>query len=231
MDKIVLFGDSITELSSNQEYGFNLAPALQHEYFRKLQVITHGYGGYNTEHARYILDPILDAETAGGSTVRLITIFFGTNDSAENNQQHVPLERYAENLQFLTTQALCRNIAVILIGPALVDEDRIADRSTRSNRAYSEAAREVAKKFSAPFLDLGKAFAALATSERDGEYLRDLLTDGVHFTGKAYKIMYEMLLRTIREEYPALRTENLPTILPHILDIDHTDLPASLWRG
>lgn len=101
LDKIVLFGDLITELSSNQEHGFSLAPALQHEYLRRLQVITHGYGGYNTEHGRHLFDPILDVEIAGGHEIRLLTIFFGANNAADVRctQQHVPVERYAENFE------------------------------------------------------------------------------------------------------------------------------------
>jgi hypothetical protein len=57
-----------------------------------------------------------------------------------------------------------------------------------------------------------------------------LAPDGVHFAGQGYRIWYELLLRTIRESYPALRAENLPTVLPHIFDVDSEDLPESLWR-
>ena len=243
VDKILLFGDSITELSYNQEYGFNLAPALQHEYFRKLQVVVRGYGGYNTEHARHILNPTLDAETAGGSKIRLVTIFFGTNDSAQNSQQHVPLERYRENISFLATETLKRKIPVILVSPALLDETKAdGDRSTMTSLAYSNAARKVAEDLELPFIDLWHGFlASTGWKEGDGAFpgqlggkdskaLADLLTDAVHFSGKGYRVWYELLLETIRTKYPELRTENLPTILPHISVVDNSDLPATLWK-
>jgi hypothetical protein len=55
MAKILLFGDSITEMSSvlAPPERFNIVPALQAEYQRKLQVVARGYGGYTSEHARY----------------------------------------------------------------------------------------------------------------------------------------------------------------------------------
>jgi isoamyl acetate esterase len=243
VDKVLLFGDSITEQSYNQEYGFNLAPALQHEYFRKLQVVARGYGGYNSEHGRYILNPTLDAETAGGCRIRLLVVFFGTNDSAHNPQTHIPLERYAENLRCLGTEASRRNIPVILVGPALVDEHKSdGERSIMDSRAYSNVARRVAHDLQFPFIDLWHGFLE-STGWKDGEptipgqlddksgrSLDDLLTDGVHFSGKGYRIWYELLLETIRSKYPELRTENLPTTLPHIFDVDSSDLPATLWQ-
>jgi isoamyl acetate esterase len=242
VDKILLFGDSITEQSYSQEYGFNLAPALQHEYFRKLQVVARGYGGYNTEHARYILHPTLDAEAAGGSRIRLLVIFFGTNDSAQNAHQHVPLERYAENVRFLATEALKRNVPVILVGPALVDEHKTdGDRTIKDNLAYSNAVHKVAEDLGLPFIDLWHAFLeSKGLKEGDAipgklgdqtdQNLDDLLTDGVHFSGHAYRIWYGILRETIRKKHPELRSENFPTILPHISGVDNLDLPATLWK-
>lgn len=123
VDKLVLFGDSLTELSSDPSLGFALAPALQHDYFRKLQVITRGYGGYNSEHARHLIEPILDFESAGGiCRIRLMTIFFGTNDTSKQSYQRVSVERFKENLQFLIKIAAGREIPVILIGQAPIDE-------------------------------------------------------------------------------------------------------------
>lgn len=242
VDKILLFGDSITEQSYNQEYGFNLAPALQHEYFRKLQVVARGYGGYNTEHARYILNPTLDAEAAGGSKIRLLVVFFGTNDSAQNSHQHIPLGRYAENVHLLATEAMRRKVPIILVGPALVDEHKTdGDRATMTNLAYSNAVGKIARELKVPFIDLWHAFLQSKglkegdpipgkLGEKTDQNLDDLLTDGVHFSGKGYRIWYDLLRETIRTEYPELRTENLATILPHISDVDNSDLPASLWR-
>ncbi|EED14331.1 hypothetical protein TSTA_105420 [Talaromyces stipitatus ATCC 10500] len=244
--KIILFGDSITELSCDQSLGFALAPALQHEYFRKLQIVVHGYGGYNTEHARHILEPILDYETSSVpdkkdellTDVKLLTIFFGTNDATQNDSQFVPLERYKANLRHMVDVAQNRNIPTILVGPGLVDEYSAkgcegSGRSTTRAREYSEACRQVSIEKNVPFTDMWHAMLAMKgwktgdpiigqRGSASDLHLRDILTDGVHFSGSAY--------HTIRKHFPNLKSENLSTMLPHISEIDPKDLPASLWQ-
>ena len=213
-DKIVLFGDSLTELSSDLSLGFALAPALQHEYFRKLQVITRGYGGYNSEHARHLIEPILDFEAAGGlCRIRLLTIFFGTNDTSTNDYQHIPVERYRENLQFLVQTAAERQIPTIVTGPGPIDEYSAAVEengfSTVRSQTYAAAARAVAAEAGVPFIDLwtalqeakgwqpGDPVLGQKPNQAAGNHLRDLLTDGVHFTGKAYRIWFDLLNKFI----------------------------------
>lgn len=239
VDKILLFGDSITEMSYNQEFGFNLAPALQHEYFRKLQVVARGYGGYTTEHGRFIVRPTLDAEEAGGSIIRLMTIFFGTNDASVDA---VTVERFTVNLRFIAEMGIGRQIPVIIVGPALINEYAdVPDKFTMRNLEYSNAASKVASELGVPFIDLWHAFLESTgwvdgdpipgkRGDKSGRTLDDLLSDGVHFTGKGYKLWFDLLLQTIRERYPELRTEKLSTTLPHIFDVDNSDLPASLWQ-
>jgi lysophospholipase L1-like esterase len=239
VDKILLFGDSITEMSYNQEFGFSLAPALQHEYFRKIQVVARGYGGYTTEHGRYIVAPTLDAEEAGGSKIRLMAIFFGTNDASVDG---VTLERFIVNLTFIAKMGIERQIPLIIVGPAVINEYAdVPGKVTMRNLEYSNAASKVASELGVPFIDLWHAFLESKgwvegdpvpgkRGERSGQALDDLLSDGVHFTGKGYKIWYNLLLETIRDKYPELRTEKLPTILPHIFDVDNLDLPATLWQ-
>lgn len=239
IDKILLFGDSITEMSYNQEFGFNLAPALQHEYFRKLQVVARGYGGYTSEHGRYIIGPTLDAEEAGGSEIRLMTVFFGTNDASVDA---VPLERFIVNLTFIAKMGIERQIPLIIVGPGLINEYAdVPDKSTLRNLEYSNAASKVASNLGVPFIDLWHAFLESKgwaagdpipgkRGDKSTQALDDLLSDGVHFTGNGYRIWYDLLLQTIRDRYPELRTEKLPTTLPHIFDVDNSDLPASLWQ-
>jgi lysophospholipase L1-like esterase len=156
VDKILLFGDSITEMSYNQEFGFSLAPALQHEYFRKLQVVARGYGGYTTEHGRYIVGPTLDAEEAGGSIIRLMTIFFGTNDASVDG---VTLERFIVNLTFIAKMGVERQIPLIIVGPAVINEYAdVPGKVTMRNLEYSNAASKVARELGVPFIDLWHAF-------------------------------------------------------------------------
>jgi hypothetical protein len=58
-----------------------------------------------------------------------------------------------------------------------------------------------------------------------------LATDGVHFTAEGYRIWYNLMLQTVRQQCPSLRSENLKTVFPHIFDVDAEKLPASLWQN
>lgn len=239
VDKILLLGDSITEMSSNQEFGFNIVPGLQHEYFRKLQVVARGYGGYTTEHWRYIIGPTLKAEKAGGSAIRLITIFLGTNDASIDS---VTIDRFIENLKFIASVVIGQKIPLIIIGPTLINGfTGVTDKSTTRSLEYSNAVSNTARELGVPFVDLWHAFLKATgwvegkplpgeEGDKNEQALHDLLSDGVHFGGKGYRIWFDVLLRTIRDEFPELRTENLPTTLPHICQIDNSNLPASLWQ-
>ncbi|KAH8694853.1 SGNH hydrolase-type esterase domain-containing protein [Talaromyces proteolyticus] len=246
--KIILFGDSLTELSSDQSLGFAFAPALQHEYFRKLKVVVHGYGGYTTEHARHILGPILDYEAPSGDAteIKLLSICFGTNDATKNDYQFVPLPRYKENLEDMILLARQRNIPTILISPGPIDEysangTEECGRSTLRARQYAEACQDIAKDNGIPFINLWEGLLLAEgwdygdpiignRGEMADRHLRYMLTDGVHFSGKAYRVLFDLFLNTVREKFPDLRTENLATTLPHIYDIDRADIANSLWQ-
>lgn len=245
-DKILLYGDSITEMSSDiLNHSFGITPALQHHYFRKLAVVARGYGGYTSEHLRYTLPPTLEAETAAGETVRLLVLEIGTNDISTNNATLTPLPRFAENMRWIVDTARASGVErVVVVGPAPCDETLrpdMTDRSMKRTREYAAAAKEVAKECEVPFLDLYQAFLEKAGwkegqpvpgekgSGAEGN-LAALLSDGVHFTGEGYRVWYETLLAMVRDEFPELRTEVLATVLPHIYDVDNGNLPETLWQ-
>ena len=244
-DKILLFGDSITELSSDiLSLTFAITPALQQHYFRKLSIVARGYGGYTTDHLRHVLVPTLRAETAAKEKIKLLVLEIGTNDAADSDMVFVPLARYTENLRWMVDTARAEGVErVIIVGPGPVDDAMLAppiDKSTTRNLEYSEAARAVAKKAGIPFICLWHAFLASKGWQEgqpvpgahgvSGEGLKGLLTDGVHYTGDGYRIWYNQLLEAIRTNFPDLRTEELPTILPHIFDVDRGNLPDTLWQ-
>lgn len=86
-DRIVLFGDSITESSVPAE-SFGFGAALVRAYVRRLDVQVRGFSGYNTDLAVPILEAILAEKST--SKIKLLTIFFGANDAAlESSPQHV----------------------------------------------------------------------------------------------------------------------------------------------
>lgn len=93
--KFVLIGDSNTQFGFSREgyWVSELANLLQ----RKCDVINRGFSGYNTTHLRSILPTIMsefDVDDVCG-----VTIMVGSNDSANNDIQHIPLEEYGENIR------------------------------------------------------------------------------------------------------------------------------------
>lgn len=230
--KFLLFGDSITEYSSNPYTGwrflnqkeppaFTLGSALVQTYSRKLQVITRGFAGYNSEEGRALLPKILEIEDTPNSKVEVITIFFGTNDAVQDDYpQHVPLERFEDNIRFLGKQALDRNIRVILVGPALHDAERakasaqligkydeIGFRSSERNREYADVVKKVAEDLNVGFIDLHEEFSRLGNTN-------ELLSDGIHFRGEGYEVFYDGIMKQIETKYPEILPKNLKIISP-----------------
>ena len=173
IDKILLFGDDQIEQSSAQSIGYNIAPALQRDYWGKLQLITHGYHGYTSELGRHMIDPILTSEMPSSTssspatrgTVKLLIIAFGTNDSVlpSNTHQHVPSARYVENISHIVSRARAHGVKyIVLVSPALANElapDCPADRSTLAAKQYGEALASYAKGAGIPILNLWSTFA------------------------------------------------------------------------
>lgn len=246
-DKILLLGDSLTELSSDiLTLSFALTPALQHRYFRKLAVVARGYGGYSSEHLRHVLLPTIRVETAAGERIRLLVIEVGTNDVNTNAMHHVPIKRYKENLAWMIRASLDAGVErVIVVGLAPIDEAKFSEqreRSTAATMEYATAARDVAESCKVPFVDLWHAFMRAVGweegtpfpgqgNDQPSDALSRLLTDGVHFTGDGYRIWYNELVNKIGDRFPELQPEMLPTVLPHIFDVDRSNLPATLWQG
>lgn len=67
--------------------------------FRKCDVITRGFSGYNTRWCKVILPDIL--KEFNPEDIAFATIFLGANDSnlPENTVQHVPLPQYKQDLK------------------------------------------------------------------------------------------------------------------------------------
>ncbi|ANB14988.1 Iah1p [Sugiyamaella lignohabitans] len=209
LNRILLFGDSITQQSSTQAYGFAIAPALQDLYIRKFDVITRGFGGYTSAHGRYMIDPILQSEhkPSDKAAVELLVIFWGSNDSVvDGHIQNVPLQDYIENQKYIVRAAQAKGIKkIILVAPAAYDE-RLGgpDRKTSRFREYGQALKKVAAEFDLGFVDLWTEFlTSVGWKEGDpipGETgsgsdidLSHLLHDGLHFTGAGYEIWYNAL--------------------------------------
>ncbi|KAK9237354.1 SGNH hydrolase-type esterase domain-containing protein [Lipomyces kononenkoae] len=235
-DKVILFGDSITQYAYNQDIGFCLGPAMQNIYTRKFDVIQRGFGGYNSDHAVLMVDKIIQQETTLTSKIKLMVVFFGTNDSViPEATQHVPILRYKDNLRKIVSSAEQAGARVVIVGPGPYNhhqwiigrnEERAAERTTLRAREYCDAAIEVAKELNVAVVPMWHLIMAdLGWKEGDPVHglaelpaenpLTSYLNDGLHYFGKAYLVEFENVIRAIKESYPELDpasvSEKLPT--------------------
>lgn len=242
--KLVLFGDSITQ-HANDQVGFALAPALQSHYARKMDIVTRGFSGYNTNHAVVTLRKVLEAENAESGIIKLMVIFMGTNDAAFNFQG-VPIDTYKANLQTLIDTAKSYNIKVILVGPTLhgraeciaASESQGLDPNfsdTVATRKYADVAAGVAAANGSPFLDLWYVFqkyGGWSTEDLIANKipLGELLPDGIHFSPKAYEIFYNELLNVIEKNFPELQADELPFYFPLYNAVDFDRMEESILK-
>lgn len=188
-----------------------------------------GYAGYTTRWAKKILPKIIENEHRPDSKILLGTIFFGTNDSVLGGPQFVPLEEYIENSRSFLELFRQNDIKPVLIGPAKHDREKWenpsreldikqgAIRTNENNKRYSEALKQLAAENNVPFIDLYTLF-----DNYEGDW-RNLLLDGVHFTGEGYRILFNELMKVIREWYPQYHPENLEYILQYWRDVKESD--------
>jgi lysophospholipase L1-like esterase len=233
-DKFLIFGDSITEFSYDPlpqgsaltQFGFG--GALQNTYTRRLDVIQRGLSGYNTDWALAILPKILEYEHTEQSQIKIATIFFGTNDAVFQGMQKVEIPQYVDNMRKMIQLLQDRGIKVIVIGQGKHDKDNWNQRKPqdiekgilRSNEhamEYNRALDSLAQELKVAYVDLYAGF-----EQYEGNW-RDLLIDGVHFTGEGYKVMFQLVLDQIKKHYPEFLPENLTYKLPYWRNFDSVE--------
>lgn len=225
--KFLLFGDSITEFAFNSrmEEGkpdqFVLGAALCNAYTRRMDIVQRGFSGYNTRWGLKVLPAVLESE----DRVVLSTIAFGSNDLCLGGTQRVPEEEYISNVKQMVSILKAKGIKPILVGPALIDQKRFESvrqeevqkgyvRTPEQFKLYSGLLHKVSNDEKVPMVDLNNAFQREA-----GDNWQELLSDGLHYSGKGYKIFFDELMATVREFYPELAPENIQRKLPEWRDV------------
>eukprot|EP00581_Thalassiosira_minuscula_P011899 CAMPEP_0183728702 /NCGR_PEP_ID=MMETSP0737-20130205/28718_1 /TAXON_ID=385413 /ORGANISM="Thalassiosira miniscula, Strain CCMP1093" /LENGTH=188 /DNA_ID=CAMNT_0025960715 /DNA_START=40 /DNA_END=603 /DNA_ORIENTATION=+ len=173
--KIILFGDSITQMSfSASDCGWGAC--LADRYQRRADVLNRGFSGYNSGwFLKFAATDEGKADLFEHEGVRLVTIFFGANDASDsglNERQHVPLETYQSNVKEIVSLARSNfgdDINIILISPPPVchegrlrfQKERYKDKATGKlertlelSGKYAKGGKEIANELDIPFLDL-----------------------------------------------------------------------------
>ncbi|KAJ8501047.1 hypothetical protein OPV22_011599 [Ensete ventricosum] len=227
--KLVLFGDSITEESFGDG---GWAAALAHHFSRSADIVLRGYSGYNTRWALKVLDRAMDGASFGEPPAA-VAVFFGANDASlpdrSSGFQHVPLSEYSANLR-----AICSHLKekwdstiMILITPPPIDEhgriqnpygDNSSGLPERTNEvagAYAKACVAVAEESGLPVIDIWTRMHKFPGWEKL------FLRDGLHFTSLGNRVLFEEVVRKLRDV--GLSLETMPVDQPLFYDIDPKD--------
>lgn len=217
---VLLFGDSLTERAFEcGGWGARLANVFP----RNADVVSRGFGAYNTRWCRHVMRPICFQR----ESFSLITILFGTNDAALPDfepVQAVPLDEYVENLNVIAKYLIDRSQLVILLSPPSVEEHgRLRtqhekygvdahgslDRNNLHTVKYASAAKAIAAKHNQVFIDM---FRLTSIQLFLGE---NLYTDGIHFTIEGHIFLLKSMLRELRTEARYLFAGNMRPDWPY----------------
>jgi lysophospholipase L1-like esterase len=215
--KLILLGDSITQngWSKQSMWGANLADLLQ----RKCDVINRGFSGYNSEKIRIILPSIF--EEFESDSIAGVIIMLGSNDSTKLYKiQHVPVERYKANLEYIVDYLTLSGIdrqKIILISPPKKDDEVWAkvmqDYAPNEPsyhfdylvKDYVKSVKKVAYEKDTLFVDFNGIMEEL------GEKYKELLSDGLHLNEKGSDLLFEILKPLVVECITKDLKENFPS--------------------
>ncbi|GAA5843706.1 hypothetical protein JCM9279_000109 [Rhodotorula babjevae] len=230
LDRFVCLGDSLTELSWDEQ---GLGASLAHLYQRKLDVLNRGLSGYNSDWGLHVWNKWLEPTTADGPKTQLVTLWLGANDAVLPNElQAVPLDRFKANLRAIVALVhdRCPEASVVLITPTpfhpegWLDErvrrglTREHDRAPERTREYAEAARQVGNELNLPVAD---AYTPVDAEMRQlgPDKEGSVFTDGLHLNAGAYKHVVSAVVKAIESHYPEKAPDALPLLFPYWRDI------------
>ena len=216
--KILLFGDSITQMSfSANDCGWGAY--IADRYQRRADVVNRGFSGYNTNwFLRYAGTDAGKTDLFDHDGVRLVTIFFGANDASDprhNTRQHVHLEEYKDNIRKivgLVKTSFGRDVSIILMTPPPVchegrlmfqkerykeNASGVLERTMELSGRYAKAVADISAELNLPLLDLWNKM-------QEVQSWPTLLSDGLHLSHKGNKFVGEILLDTIGSLLPDL---------------------------
>lgn len=196
MKKFLLIGDSLTE------YGFTESgkwvSLLADLLVRRCDIVNRGYAGFNSSDIREILPDILEDLTP--KSIWKVTILLGSNDAiSPHYKNHVSAKKYIENITFIVDYLLNWGLEkrqIILITPPIKYSAQLTMEELEKQQII-EYAQELVK------LSYEKLISCLDFNRimiNYGINYKDLLTDGLHFSGKGSQLLFDSLYRLLRDE-------------------------------
>lgn len=146
--------------------------------------------------------PTVERQNQMAAQLQLIIIAFGANDAAlPNAQQHLPIERYKENLNTMISMIRSPDsphynpqLRIMLVTPPPVNESQWKQRCEDKGDPMNRTA-ENAKRFAHAVRTLGEERDVVVADfwsrlmERGGNNLSEFSTDGLHLNANGNQVI------------------------------------------
>ena len=196
MDKItyVGFGDSLTYgygVLDGVSFMDRLKKELPANFSDKdWKIINSGINGDTTrEGLRRIYRDVID------HAPDIVTILFGSNDSALNDYQHRAITEFEINIEEITKliQKETKAKIIFITPPPLIEDELFPFTTNKAVSAYSEVIRKNAAKYGCELIDFNNIMA----EEAKGDLDPFLQYDGLHLSDKGYELIYRLIFKKI----------------------------------
>lgn len=190
------FGDSLTYgygVTEGVSFMDKLTAALP-EAFPDInwKIINSGINGHTTREGLSRIKPdVLDYNPD------IITILFGSNDSALNEYQHRAIFEFEENLKAITETILKNTSAQIIFitPPPLIEDELFPFTTNKAIKEYSEVIKKTACNFGCRLTDFNSILLDTAKNGLE-PYLQ---YDGLHLSGKGYDVIFKLIFNEIKD--------------------------------
>ncbi len=201
-DRVVFFGDSITEQRMYTRY------IQQYVYVRHpewdVRFFNAGWGGDTATGALERLErDVLYLKPT------LVTLFFGMNDGGYKVEDAPTVATYRASMTGLVKTLLAKGVRVVVFTPGCVDPDR--NRNFESVHyldaleTLAKTALDVAKEQGVPGVDLFHPMLTFQTERKRADPTFTMLPDGVHPNAAGHLVMAKAMLEGLGlEPFPPL---------------------------
>lgn len=197
-DRIIFFGDSITELGIKQNgYVTLISDSISAKYpDLNIEVIGAGISGHKVPD----LQARLERDVLSKKPTKVF-IYIGINDvwHYDLGIGGTPKDKFAEGLKEIIKQLQAQDAEVVLCTPSVVGEK--SDGSNKLDKMldeYSDVSRSVAEEMNITLCDLRKAFLDYEKENNPANLSEGILTyDGVHLSDTGNRLVAQQFLEIL----------------------------------
>jgi isoamyl acetate esterase len=197
-DRIVFFGDSITEQGEKPNGYVSLLRDTLVRQYPGIRVIGAGISGNRVPQ----LEERVDRDVLSRKPTAVV-LYIGINDvwHFEKHGTGTPKDKYESGLHDLIVKIQQSRARVVLCTPSVIGERRNGgNKFDPMLDEYSAISRNVARKLGAKMCDLRQSFTEYLTTHNPENKESGILTvDGVHLNDAGNRFVADVLLKTLEQ--------------------------------